>query len=79
MISTASMRRSNLHLINSLNITRKILLGGFNAKVAKPTIGNESLHKTGNDDVVRVVNFATSKNFTGKSTMWPHCNIHKYT
>jgi hypothetical protein len=26
-----------------------------------------------------VVNFATSKNFTVKSMMFPHHNIHKYT
>jgi hypothetical protein len=27
----------------------------------------------------RVVNFATSKNLTVKSTMFPHRNIHKFT
>jgi len=42
----------------------KILLGDFNAKVGrenifKPTIGNESLHQGSNDNVVRIVNFAT--------------------
>jgi hypothetical protein len=47
----------------------KILLGDFNAKIGKedifkPTIGNESLHATSNDNGVRVVNFATSKNLT---------------
>jgi hypothetical protein len=62
----------------------KILLGDFNAKVGrehifKPTIGNESLHKIGNDNGVRVVNFATSKNLTVKSTMFPHRNIHEVT
>jgi hypothetical protein len=62
----------------------KILLGDFNAKVGsedifKPTIGNESLHKISNDNGVRVVNFATSKNLTVKSTMFPHHNIHKFT
>jgi hypothetical protein len=61
----------------------KILLD-FNAKVSiedivKPTIGNESLHEISTDNVVRVVNFATSKNLTDKSTMFPHCNIHKFT
>jgi hypothetical protein len=61
----------------------KILLGDFNAKVGredifKPTIGNESLHKISKDNRVRVVNFATSKNFIVKSTMFPNCNIHKY-
>ncbi|PNF32385.1 hypothetical protein B7P43_G10087 [Cryptotermes secundus] len=34
--------------------------------------GNESLHETSNDNGVRVVNFATSKNLTVKSTMFPH-------
>jgi hypothetical protein len=62
----------------------KILLGDFNAKVGKedifkPTIGNESLHATSNDNGARVVNFATSKNLTVKSTMFPHRNIHKVT
>jgi hypothetical protein len=60
----------------------KILLGGFNAKVGredifKPTIGNESLHAASNNNGVRVVNYATSKNLTVKSTMFPHRNIHK--
>ena len=45
----------------------KILLGDFNAKlerekIFKPTIGNESLHQYSNDNGVRIVNFATSKN-----------------
>jgi hypothetical protein len=62
----------------------KIVLGVFNAKVGredifKPTIGNESLHEISNDNGVRVVNFATCKNFIVKNTMLPHCNIHKYT
>jgi exonuclease III len=62
----------------------KILLGDFNAKVDredifKPTIVNESLHEISNDNGVRLVNFATSKNLIVKSTMFPHPNIHKYT
>jgi hypothetical protein len=62
----------------------KILLGDFNAKVGrenilKPTVGNESLHEISNDNGVRVVNFATSKNLVVKSTRFPHRNIHKYT
>jgi hypothetical protein len=62
----------------------KILLGDFNAKVGRediftPTIGNDSLHETSNDNGVRVVNFATSKNLVIKSTMFPHRKIHKYT
>jgi endonuclease/exonuclease/phosphatase family metal-dependent hydrolase len=47
----------------------KILLGDFNAKVGredifKPITGNESLHEASNDNGVRVVNFATSKNLS---------------
>jgi hypothetical protein len=45
----------------------KILLGDFSAKVGredifKPTVWNVSLHKISNDNGVRLVNFATSKN-----------------
>jgi hypothetical protein len=59
----------------------KILLGEFTAKVGreytfKPTIGNENLHEISNENRIRVVSFATSKNLTVKSTMFPH--IHKY-
>jgi len=62
----------------------KILLGDFKAKVGreiifKPTIGQEILHQDSNDNGVRLVNFATSKNLMVKSTMFPHRNIHKYT
>jgi hypothetical protein len=47
--------------------------------IFKPTIGNESLHEISDDNGVRLVNFATSKNFRVKSTMFPHRKIHKYT
>jgi endonuclease/exonuclease/phosphatase family metal-dependent hydrolase len=62
----------------------KILLGDFNAKVGrenifKPTIGNGSLHQDSNDNGVRIVNFATSKNLVVRSTMFQRRNIHKYT
>jgi len=45
----------------------KIPLGDFNEKVGrknifKPTIENESLHQDSNDNGVRIVNLATSKN-----------------
>ncbi|PNF22036.1 hypothetical protein B7P43_G10581 [Cryptotermes secundus] len=65
-----------------LKYSMKILLGDLNAKVGrkdifKPT--NERLHEISNDNGVRVVNFATSKNLTVKSTMFPHRNIHKFT
>jgi hypothetical protein len=60
------------------------VLGDFNAKVFredifKPTIGNESFHEIRNDNGVKVMNCATSKNLSFKSTMFPHCNIHKFT
>jgi exonuclease III len=61
----------------------KILLGDFNVKVDredifKPTIGNGSLQEISNDNGVKLVNFATSKNLKVKSTLFPHRNIHKY-
>jgi hypothetical protein len=62
----------------------KNLLGDFNAKLGredifKSIIGNESLHEASNDDGVRVVNFATSKNLIVKSTTFSHRHIHKHT
>jgi hypothetical protein len=50
----------------------KILLGDFNAKVGKedifkPMIHNESLHEASNDNGIRVVNFAASKNLIVKA------------
>jgi hypothetical protein len=54
----------------------KILSGDLIATVGrkdifKPTIGNESLHESNNDNGLRLVNFATSKNLKVKSTMFP--------
>jgi hypothetical protein len=62
----------------------KILLGDFNAEVGKEVnfkviIGNESLHEASNDNGVRVVNFAASKNLIVKSTAFSHRDIHKHT
>jgi hypothetical protein len=49
----------------------KILLGDFNAEdIFKLTIGNESLHKIGNNNGV---------NFVVKSKMFPHHNSRKCT
>jgi hypothetical protein len=55
----------------------KILLADLNAKLGredifKPTIGNESLQEDSNDNGVRVVSFATSKNLVFKSIMFTH-------
>ena len=47
--------------------------------IFKPTIGNESLHQDSNDNGIRIVNFATSKNLAVKSTTFPHRDIHKHT
>jgi hypothetical protein len=62
----------------------KSLLEDFTAKIGKEDIfisiiGNESLHDISNDNGVRVVHFATSKNLIVKSRMFPHVKIHKYT
>ena len=62
----------------------KIVLGDFNAKVGcedifRPTLGKYSLHNESNDNEVRLISFATSKNLVVKSTMFQHKDIHKYT
>jgi hypothetical protein len=62
----------------------EIQLGDFGVKVGKEeifklTIGNDNLHGIINGNGVQAVNFATSKNLTVKSTMFPHSNIHEYT
>jgi len=46
--------------------------------IVKPTNENESLHHDSNDNGVRIVNFATSKNLVVQVTMFPHQN-KKYT
>ena len=61
----------------------KILLGDFNAKVGRENIfqstkGTESIYPESNDNGIRLVNFATSKNLIVKSTKFPHRIIHKY-
>ena len=60
------------------------MLGDFNTKVGRenifrPKIGSESLRQNSNDNGVRIVNSATSKNLVVKSMMFLHQNIHKYT
>jgi hypothetical protein len=67
-----------------LRYDMKIIFGDFNAKVGRENIfkltnGNKSLQEISNDNGVRVVNFATSKNLDVKSPMFPHHKIHKYT
>jgi len=55
----------------------KILVRDFNAivqreNIFKLTVANENLHQDINDNDVRIVNFATSKNLVVKSTMFPY-------
>jgi hypothetical protein len=55
----------------------RTLLGDFNAKLVtedifKPATRNVSLHEDSNDNGVRVVNFATSKNQLVKGMMFLH-------
>jgi hypothetical protein len=62
----------------------KVVLGDFNAKIGReeifrPTVGLESLHDSSNDNGVRAINFATSKNLIVKSTCFKHKDIHKAT
>ena len=47
--------------------------------IFKQTIGNENLHLGSNDNGVRIVNSATSKNLVVNSTIYQRRNIHKYT
>jgi hypothetical protein len=47
--------------------------------IFKPIFGNDSLQQDINDNGVRIVNFATSKNLIVKSTMFPHRNVREYT
>jgi hypothetical protein len=47
--------------------------------IFKLTVGNESQLEISNDNGVRVVNFATSKNLVVKNAMLQCHDIHKYT
>jgi hypothetical protein len=57
------------HMKNSV---RRFQCQSRQGRLFKPTIGNESLHEISNDNAVRLVNFATSKNLRVKSTMFLH-------
>jgi len=68
--------------ISSLRV--KIILGDFNAKVGKediykPTTGNESLHNETNNNGIKLIQFAISKSFNVRSTIFPHKDIYKET
>jgi exonuclease III len=60
----------------------KIIIGDMNAKVGKeqifrPVIGKNSLHKISNDNRMRLINFASSRNMVVGSTMFKHKDIIK--
>jgi hypothetical protein len=65
----------------------KILLGDFNVKagredIFKLTTMNEISHRISYDNgviVVDLIESATSETWVVKSTLFPHCDIHKYT
>lgn len=62
----------------------KIVLGDLNAKIGKEDqfreiIGKQSLHKESNDNGLRVIDFATSKDLRVGSVRFPHKTIHKGT
>jgi hypothetical protein len=62
----------------------KIVLGDFNPKIGqddafKPTTRNNSAHETSNDNGIRVVDFAVSKNMVISSSYFHHKKIHKVT
>jgi hypothetical protein len=62
----------------------KILPGHFNAKLGrkdifKTTTWNENLPQDSNDNGVRIVNFAKSKNLVVKGAMFQIRNIHTHT
>ncbi|XP_052903021.1 uncharacterized protein LOC128310418 [Anopheles moucheti] len=62
----------------------KIVIGDFNAQVGreevyKPTIGSSSTHQLTNDNRLRLVNFASSKHMTIRSTFFQHAPRFSYT
>uniref|UniRef100_A0A4P6DBQ5 Putative endonuclease-reverse transcriptase panstrongylus lignarius n=1 Tax=Rhodnius prolixus TaxID=13249 RepID=A0A4P6DBQ5_RHOPR len=62
----------------------KIVLGDFNAKLGqeesyRPFLGRHSLHEISNENGMRMIDFAISKNMSIRSTQFPHKNIHKET
>jgi hypothetical protein len=62
----------------------KIIIEKLNAKIGKegiyrPVIGKYSLHNLTNDNGIRIINFACSKNIVVASTLFNHKDIHKMT
>jgi hypothetical protein len=61
------------------NSARKYQCQSRQGNIFKPTIRNKTLQKISNDNGIRAVKFATSNNLIVKSTMFWHCNSHKFT
>ncbi|PNF26081.1 hypothetical protein B7P43_G06398 [Cryptotermes secundus] len=62
----------------------KIIIGDMNAKVGnediyRSVIGKHSLHNKSNDNGIRLMNFASSRNMVIGSKMFNHKDIHKRT
>jgi len=76
-----NLKDSSYEILEQVFDHRKILLEDLKAKMGGETIsnGNESLHQDSNDNGVRIVHSATSKNQDIKSTLFQHPNIHKST
>jgi hypothetical protein len=60
----------------------KIIIGDLNAKIGqeeiyRSVIGKYSLHTLSNDNGIRVINFACSKNMVAASTLFNHKHIHE--
>lgn len=83
-LKTRMVRELELVFYQFSRYSMKILLGDFNAKIGredifKLTIWIESLHEFCNENVVKLVYFATSKNLIFKTTTFPHLDTHKHT
>jgi hypothetical protein len=55
----------------------KVILGGLNAKIGKEnwyrgTIGTENVHEVTNNNGIKLIDFAESKNMIVSSTYFPH-------
>uniref|UniRef100_A0A8D9E0P6 Craniofacial development protein 2 n=1 Tax=Cacopsylla melanoneura TaxID=428564 RepID=A0A8D9E0P6_9HEMI len=62
----------------------KIMMGDANAKIGreecwKDVVGTNSLHSITNDNGLRLIHFASSRNMNIVSTQFPRKNIHKIT
>ncbi|XP_025407600.1 craniofacial development protein 2-like [Sipha flava] len=68
----------------SLRNTIKVIIGDCNAKIGKetmfiPKIGLQSTHERSNNNGQRLIIFASLRNMTISSTIFPHKDIHKCT